>query len=89
MNATELLQLIEEKEKQIDAKLDLIIRQNLNPFPFERIAKAKKLLFLIEECRFHIKHDDLIQAGMRIRDLELEGIVLPDLKQPLKVQKYQ
>ncbi len=74
MDPIELISQLKQREAQIEAKLDDIIRQNLNPFPFERIAKAKKLLSLIFECLTHIKEDEILIAGMRLRDLELEGL---------------
>jgi hypothetical protein len=78
MDPNELIVQLREREVQIEAKLDNIIQQNLDPFPFERIAKAKKLLALIFECITLIKDDEILLAGMRLRDMELEG--LPILK---------
>ena len=55
------------------------LSNNLNPFPGERIQKAKLLLKLIYEFKKHIQADEFIQAGMKLRDLEIEGLkILPD-----------
>lgn len=89
MDPNELTIQLKQREAQIEAKLDNIIRQNLDPFPFERIAKAKKLLSLIFECLTHIKDDEILYAGMRLRDLELEGlsIIKPQEVMQNKIKK--
>jgi hypothetical protein len=74
MDPSELIVQLKQREAQIEEKLNHIIQQNLDPFPFERIAKAKKLLSLIFECITYIKDDEILLAGMRLRDLEMEGL---------------
>ncbi|MCS4432870.1 hypothetical protein [Aquiflexum gelatinilyticum] len=66
---------LKQKEEQINLKLNMIISSNPNPFPFERINKAKKLIEMIHECQEYIESDNLLLAGMKLRDLELEGLV--------------
>jgi hypothetical protein len=63
-----------EKEKLINQKIEKIIASNPNPFPFERINKAKKLIEMIHECQTFIEDDNLLLAGMKLRDLEMEGL---------------
>lgn len=48
MNWAYILEDVKTLEKRIDKKLDLLISQNLNPFPFERLQKGKELRAL---CR--------------------------------------
>ncbi|MCH6234498.1 hypothetical protein [Cognataquiflexum rubidum] len=67
---------LKQKEEQINQKLNKIIASNIDPFPFDRINKAKKLIAMIHECQKHIESDNLLLAGMKLRDLELEGLVL-------------
>lgn len=74
MDVFEILAVLDRKEEQIEQKLQKILSANMDPFPFERIQKAKTLLRLIYEFRNHLKADEMIEAGMRLRDLELEGL---------------
>lgn len=76
MDIFEILSAMDKREEQIERKLQKIIASNMDPFPFERINKAKTLLKLIYEFKHHVKSDQLIEAGMRLRDLELEGLVI-------------
>lgn len=48
MNWNYILEDVKNLEKKIDLKIDRLISQNLNPFPFERIQKGKELRAL---CR--------------------------------------
>jgi hypothetical protein len=74
MDIASLIVGLDKREKQIEQKLTWILEQNPNPFPFERINKAKKLLGIIYQCRQHLKNDEWIEAGKCVRDLELEGL---------------
>lgn len=74
MDVFEILAVLDRREKQIEQKLQKILAANMDPFPFERIQKANTLLRLINEFRNHLKADEMIEAGMRLRDLELEGL---------------
>ncbi|MEX2511378.1 MAG: hypothetical protein WD398_00615 [Cyclobacteriaceae bacterium] len=67
---------LKNRQTQIDRKINQLIDQNLDPFPFERLDKGKKLLELIKNVLQSIEEDNLIQAGMHIRDLEIEGLKL-------------
>lgn len=74
MNVFEICGELDLKEQQIEEKLNKIIQANLDPFPFERLEKGKLLLKLIYEIKKHIEADEFILAGMRLRDLELQGL---------------
>lgn len=74
MDVFEILSELDRREQQIEEKLNRITNANLNPFPFERIQKAKLLLKLIFEFKESVKSDEFIIAGMKLRDLELEGL---------------
>jgi hypothetical protein len=76
MNVVIIKSELSQKEKQINEKLKKILDSNPDPFPFDRINKAKKLITLIHECQEHIESDNLLLAGMKLRDLELEGLVV-------------
>jgi len=67
---------LKNRQAQIDRKINQLIDQNLDPFPFERLDKGKKLIELIKKILQAIEGDDLILAGMLIRDLEIEGLKL-------------
>ena len=71
-----LMQELNIREQQIDQKLDKILSMNLHPFPFERIQKAKNLLNLIGQCKIHLLQDQLIEAGICIKSLEIEGLLI-------------
>ncbi|WP_114750511.1 hypothetical protein [Pleomorphovibrio marinus] len=71
-----IVEQLKDKEIQIDRKINHILDQNLDPFPFARLAKGNKLLELIKMTLQAIEEDNLIQAGMHIRDLETEGLKL-------------
>ncbi|MBW3466811.1 hypothetical protein [Arthrospiribacter ruber] len=74
MDIFEILTLMDEKEIQVNKRLDSIISSNLDPFPFERINKGKALLKLMEEIRKYIETDQLLLAGMKLKELEYLGI---------------
>ncbi len=79
MDVFDILAELEKREAQIEEKLKKILEANLDPFPSDRIQKGKLLLKLIYEFKKHVESDDFIQAGMKLRDLEIEGLkVLPD-----------
>ncbi|AFL84710.1 hypothetical protein Belba_2143 [Belliella baltica DSM 15883] len=81
MDVFEILTELDRREEQIEIKLKKIIEANLNPFPGDRIHKAKLLLKLIYEFKKHIQADEFILAGMKLRDLEIEGLmILPESK---------
>jgi hypothetical protein len=71
-----IVEQLKDKEVQIDRKINHILDQNPDPFPFVRLAKGNKLLELINMTLQSIEEDNLIQAGMHIRDLETEGLKL-------------
>lgn len=78
MDIFEILAELDTREEQIEIKLKKIIESNLSPFPSERIQKGKLLLKLIYEFKKHVEADEFIQAGMKLRDLEIEGLkILP------------
>ncbi|MBW3469577.1 hypothetical protein [Arthrospiribacter ruber] len=76
MDIFEILTLMDEKEIQVNKKLESIISSNPDPFPFERINKGKSLLKLMEEIRKCIETDQLLLAGMKLKELEYHGIQL-------------
>ncbi|SIS50124.1 hypothetical protein [Belliella pelovolcani] len=82
MDVFEILAELERREEQIEIKLKKILQANLNPFPGDRIQKAKLLLKLIYEFKKHIQADEFIQAGMKMRDLEIEGLMILVEKSP-------
>jgi hypothetical protein len=51
-----------------------LIDQNLDPFPFERLDKGKKLIELIQKALQSIESEKLIEAGILIKELEMEGL---------------
>ncbi|MBD3631278.1 hypothetical protein [Cyclobacterium sp.] len=67
---------LKNRQMQIDKKINQLIDQNLDPFPFERLEKGKKLIELIKKILQAIEGDDLILAGMHIKELEMEGLKL-------------
>ncbi|WP_373523486.1 hypothetical protein [Aquiflexum sp.] len=81
MDVFEIIAELEKRERQIEEKLHKITSANLNPFPMDRIQKGKLLLKLIFEFKKHVETDEFILAGMKLRDLEIEGLkVLPESK---------
>ncbi|WP_339904775.1 hypothetical protein [uncultured Cyclobacterium sp.] len=65
---------LKNRQTQIDRKINQLIDQNLDPFPFERLDKGKKLIELIQKALQSIESEKLIEAGMHIKELELEGL---------------
>ncbi|NHE56385.1 hypothetical protein [Cyclobacterium plantarum] len=65
---------LKNRQVQIERKINQLIDQNLDPFPFERLEKGKKLNELIQKILQAIEGDDLILAGMHIKELEIEGL---------------
>ncbi|MCH7402242.1 hypothetical protein ACFOUP_18450 [Belliella kenyensis] len=83
MDVFEILSALDRREEQIEIKLKKIIEANLNPFPMDRIHKAKLLLKLIYEFKKHVEADEFILAGMKLRDLEIEGLKILSLHDPV------
>ncbi|MCH7415450.1 hypothetical protein MM213_18260 [Belliella sp. R4-6] len=83
MDVFEILAELDRREEQIKIKLKKIIEANLNPSPGERIQKAKLLLKLIHEFKEHVDADEFILAGMKLRDLEFEGLMILEKKPPI------
>lgn len=67
---------LKNRQTQIDRKINQLIDQKLDPFPFERLEKGKQLNELIQKILQAIEGDDLILAGMHIKELEIEGLKL-------------
>ncbi|MFO7823954.1 MAG: hypothetical protein R6V72_08435 [Cyclobacterium sp.] len=67
---------LKNRQAQIERKINQLIDQNLDPFPFERLEKGKQLNELIQKILQAIEGDNLIQAGMHIKELEIEGLKL-------------
>ncbi|MDN3688255.1 MULTISPECIES: hypothetical protein [Cyclobacterium] len=67
---------LKNRQVQIERKINQLIDQNLDPFPFERLEKGKQLNELIQKILQAIEGDDLILAGMHIKELEIEGLKL-------------
>ena len=65
---------LKNRQTQIDRKINQLIDQNLDPFPFERLDKGKKLIELIQKALESIEAEKLIDAGMHIKVLEREGL---------------
>jgi CRISPR/Cas system-associated protein Csx1 len=84
MEVNQIMQELKKREQQIDRKLDKILSMNLNPFPFERIQKAKNLLALISQCKKLLDEDRLIEAGICIKTMEIEGLNLFQWQEKLK-----
>ncbi|MCH7411763.1 hypothetical protein MM239_20420 [Belliella sp. DSM 111904] len=82
MGVFEILAELDRREVQIEIKLKKILEANLTPFPGDRIHKAKMLLKLIYEFKKHIQADEFFQAGMKLRDLEIEGLMILEEKPP-------
>lgn len=80
MDVFEILAELDRRKEQIENKLKVLVEANLNPFPMDRIQKAKLLLKLIYEFRKHIQADEFILAGMKLRDLEIEGLIINQKK---------
>ncbi|WP_439484090.1 hypothetical protein [Cyclobacterium plantarum] len=67
---------LKNRQVQIERKINQLIDQNLDPFPFERLEKGKQLNELIQKILRAIEGDDLILAGMHIKELEMAGLKL-------------
>ena len=67
---------LKNRQTQIDRKINQLIDQNLDPFPFERLDKGKKLCDLIQKALHSIEAENLIKAGMHLKELEIEGLKL-------------
>jgi hypothetical protein len=65
---------LKNRQTQIDRKINQLIDQNLDPFPFERLDKGKKLIELIQKALQSIESEKLIEAGMHFKELEMEGL---------------
>ncbi|MBT0812980.1 hypothetical protein KIH41_16960 [Litoribacter ruber] len=65
---------LEEKQVQISAKQDRILSQNLDPFLFDRLEKARTLLKLIKEAQIAFQEDVLFRVGNLVKTMEEEGL---------------
>lgn len=71
-----IVQQLRNRQNQIEKKINQLLSQNLDPFPFDRLDKGKKLFELIQKTLAAIEADDLIQAGIHIKELEIAGLTL-------------
>ena len=70
------ISLIVLQLNQIEKKINKLLSQNLGFFPFDRLDKGKKLFELIQKTLAAIEANDLIRAGMHIKELEFAGLKL-------------
>ncbi|HSI77521.1 MAG TPA: hypothetical protein VK957_16590 [Lunatimonas sp.] len=70
------ISLIVLQLNQIGKKINKLLSQNLGFFPFDRLDKGKKLFELIQKTLAAIEANDLIRAGMHIKELEFAGLKL-------------
>ncbi|WP_158861135.1 hypothetical protein [Lunatibacter salilacus] len=75
-NISLIAQQLRNRQNQIEEKINQLLSQNLDPFPFDRLEKRKKLFELIQKTLAAIEADDLIRAGMHIKKLKLAGLKL-------------
>lgn len=73
-NLPRIIAELKEMEKRIDAKLDSILLQNPNPFPFERIKKGKRLKCFCRASRLLIEADWVDDARILLEEMEKEGV---------------
>lgn len=69
-----LLQELEDREKQIQAKLSKILEGNPNPFPHDKINTAKCLLELIGKAKEQIDKDNMEGLGVTLGKLKEVGL---------------
>lgn len=62
-----------DRQIQIDREINQQLVLKLDPLPFDRLDKGNKLLALIGKTLEAIEANNLIQAGMHIKELEMEG----------------
>jgi len=75
-NISLIVTQLKDRQIQIDRKINQQLILNLDPFPIDRLDKGNKLLALIGKTLQAIEADNLIQAGMHLKELELEGLKL-------------
>lgn len=73
---TLIAQQLRNRQIQVERKINQLITQNPDPFPFDRVDKGKKLFELIQKTLGSIESGDLIRAGMYIKELETTGLKL-------------
>jgi hypothetical protein len=69
-----ILEDIKILEKRIDKKLDLLISQNPNPFPFEKLQKGKELRALCRAIQHLISANKADDAKYLLDILEEKGV---------------
>jgi hypothetical protein len=73
-NLPRIISELKLMEKRIDQKLDFILLQNPNPFPFERIKKGKRLKCFCKATRLLIEADLVDDARILLEEMEKEGL---------------
>lgn len=76
MNWVYILEDVKDLEKRIDQKIDQLILQNLDPFPFERFQKGKELRALCRAIQLMVKNQKEDDAKFLIDILKEKGVNL-------------
>jgi len=63
-------------EKRIDLRLEKLISQNLDPFPFDRLKKGKELRSLSRAIQMMINKDQMDDARYLLDILKEKGVKL-------------
>lgn len=80
MNREYILEDLKDLERRIEKRMDTLISQNLDPFPFERLKKGKQLRALCRGIKLMLQQNKEEDAKFLLDILIEKGGTLNSLK---------
>lgn len=79
-NWAELCSELKDLEKRVDIKVSLILSTDPDPFPFDRLQKAREIASLSRAIRLFIEENQEKDAAVLLHMLQGKGVKLKSVR---------
>ncbi|WP_339758100.1 hypothetical protein [Algoriphagus aquimarinus] len=79
-NWAEICSELKDLEKRVDIKVGLILSTNPDPFPFDRLQKAREIASLSKAIRLFIEEEQEKDAAVLLHILQGKGVKLKSVR---------